>query len=85
MAFTWTSPKGQGLYILKVVLTEMRDNADYIYDNPPACLTNNGTAWGAEYTSQLIGEYSVDCSAALVWDYYSQYSPRCIMQSFQPP
>ena len=80
MAFTWTAPKGQGLYILKEVLTEMRDNADYIDDNFPSCLYHNGTYYNAEYVDDRTSEYSADCSAALVYDYNSNYSPRCIGQ-----
>ena len=77
MAFTWTAPKGQGLIILKDVLQEMRDNADYIDDNPPACMTNNVPNYVSEFITDLTGEYSIDNPAAFSYNYNSNYSPRC--------
>jgi len=85
MAFTWTAPKGQGLYILKDVLTEMRDNADYIDDNPPPCLYHNGTRYDAEYVDDKTSNYSIDCSAAYSANFNSYYVPYCGGQAGAAP
>ena len=85
MAFAWTAPKGQGLYILKEVLTEMRDNTDYLDDNPAPCLTNNTVRYDVEYVDDKVGEWSAVCVGHVTVDYGSQWFPRCSGQSGQPP
>lgn len=85
MAFTWTAPKGQGLYLLKSVLTEMRDNADYLDDNQPSCVTHNGTRYDAEYVDERTSNYSADCSAAVTVDYSGYYVPYCPGQAGAAP
>jgi len=77
MSFTWTAPKGEGLYILKDVLTEMQDNTDYLDDNVVPCLIHNGTRYDVEYVTDQTSENSIACIGHVTVDYGGMWFPRC--------
>ncbi len=85
MSFTWTAPKGKGLYVLKEVLTEMRDNTDYLDNNQVPCLTHNGTRYDIEYVDDKTSENSAACIGHVTVDYGAQWFPRCSGQSGAAP
>jgi len=80
MAFTWTTPIEQGDQILELALSEIRDNTDYIDDNP-TCLTFLGTVYTNDYGTYETSFYTDYNGSERLGYNIGNYFPWCSGQT----
>jgi len=80
MAFTWTTPINTGDQILELALEEIRDNTDYIDDNP-TCLTFLGTVYVNDYGTYDTTFYTLYLGSDRQSNNNMNYFPYCSGQT----
>jgi len=79
MAFIWTTPINVGDDILELAVSEIRDNTDYIDDNP-TCLTFFGSIFVNDFTTYDTTYYTSNLSSNKTAQNSSNYFPECSYQ-----